>query len=219
MIWKACQNHLKALGYISGLSYTVLIFLLTLLTGCPQRSPGSGQGAVANPNGSPTAGVPAPSWTQTEYVFHNKTNNQITILADQGDGRGISKVVLNTGECAYIEYLTSGLAYAKLIKAGIKKPLCGNPCSDPYKECKEEYEKCSDKLDASQTAGGYQNFKRNPNSQVGYLEIYNIVDANHLFETVGTPVPADKSQKDHWKEKCQSSTRGKGNPPQQVTNS
>ena len=222
MIWQALQKQTRFLGYISGLSCVVLIFLLTL-SGCPQglfsTNRDNTKQETTNPNFQESpAGVPTPPSAQTEYVFHNKTNSQISILADQGDDRGVSKVVLNAGECVYIEYLPFSLAYAKFIKAGKTKPLCGNPCDDdPHKRC--EYEKCSDKLQASQRADSYNNFERDRESKVGYLEVYNMVDANHLFETVGLPVLADSSQKDHWKGQCQSSSKGQSNSPPKKTGS
>ena len=184
---------------------TSLCLLLTLfltLTACPvenrgqfpQKAPNNTPTDSNTANGSPM--VLPPPWTQTNYVFQNKTNSQISILADQGNGKGISKVILNVGECIYIDYLPFSLAYAKIYKAG-KGLICG-PC--PYnKNC--EKATCSDKLDPV-----YQSFTQNTNSPFSYLKVYNIIDTNQIFTAgIPQPLPADPAQKAHWKKKCQPS--------------
>ena len=178
------QKHYKKIfKHIPALSYLILIFFLAL-TGCPsgnKNNTSSGSGK----DGNEPAGVSAPAWTQTEYVFQNKTDGQISIRNHPW------KAILNTNECVYIEHLSTSLDSAKFTKAG-KGQLCGN-----------SYGNCSDKLKASQDAGNYKNFKRDTNSKQPYMEVYNIVDSDHLFETVGTPF-ADSSQKNPWLARCTS---------------
>ena len=50
----------------------------------------------------------------------------------------------------------------------------------------------------------YSDFERDRRSQISYLEFYNIVDANEVFEVVDSPVPADSSQKSYWMRQCKS---------------
>ena len=183
-------------------------FLLTalfILTACSAKDGDSlsKDSNIIQDNKKTSSLTPPPPWTQTEYVFQNKTDNQISILADQGRGKGVSKVILNSGKCIYIEYLPFSFVYAKLTKAG--KGLICNHC--PYdKSC--EYAQCSDKL-----APVYQNFERDPDSQLPYLEVYNIVDTDQIL-TAGSdePVQASEEQKNLWKEK------GPPSPPSSLPN-
>ncbi|MCZ0932506.1 MAG: hypothetical protein OXJ52_05070, partial [Oligoflexia bacterium] len=145
-------------------------------------------------SGSPMA-LP-PIWTQTNYVFQNKTDSQISILTALSGGKYAPKVVLNTGECIYINYLPFSLVYAKFIKAG-KGLICG-PCLY-NKDCEQAI--CSDKLNPI-----YQNFKRDTNSPFPYLEVYNITDSDQMLTAgIPLPLPADPALKAHWKKKCQPS--------------
>ena len=73
-------------------------------------------------------------------------------------------------ECVYIEHLSILLDSAQFVKSG-KGHLCG-----------KSYRDCSNKLKASQDAGDYKDFKRDTNSKQPYMEVYNIVDSDHLFE-------------------------------------
>ena len=201
MIPKNPQNYKTPIermpGFLSIL--WVFCFLLTaFLTGCPfQKSSTPNKDRTqqeenSNAEESP-AGMPAPVWTQTEYVFQNKTNGQISIIDP-----GKSKFVLNINECVYIEHLTFHLAYRQIAKAG-EELICGNPCSNPYERC--EYVNCSDKLKAAD----YGVSKRDKDSKVPYLEIYNIVDTDHIFKAeMDSPIPANSSQKTYWKERCKS---------------
>lgn len=180
------KNYKCFFGRISGFSYIIPIFFFAL-TACPSGPSGS------NTKEAPV-GMPAPLWTQTEYIFQNKTDGQITIK-DSG-----WKVVLNANECVYIEHLPTSLDLAEFIKAG-KGSLCGG-----------SYRHCSDKLNASRMAGGYSDFKRDTNSRESYMEIYNVVDSAHLFETVGSP-SADPSYKNPYLARCKSTSGGNNNPP------
>ena len=172
------QKHCKKISeHIPALSYLILIFFLTL-TGCPS----------GNKTTNTTPGVSAPAWTQTEYIFQNKTNGQISIINHP------RKVILNVNECVIFEHLSTSLDSAKFTKAG-KGQLCG-----------DSYGSCSDKLKTSQNAGNYKNFKRDTSSKQSYMEIYNIVDSDHLFETVGTPF-TDSSQKNPWFARCKSTSK------------
>lgn len=160
-----------------------------MLAGCPSKnnsndSPNTNGTSNANTGGTP-AGVPTPVWARTEYIFQNKTGAQITI---RGTGW---KVILNADECVYIGHLSTSLDLAKFIKAG-KGQLCG-----------DSYRDCSNKLEASRTVGGYSDFERDKESQESYMEIYNIVDSDNLFETVGSPF-SDPSQKSPWLTRCKS---------------
>ena len=201
MTQKNSQNHKWLFGHIpTAFSYFSFIFFL-VLTGCS-----SGNKATNTTSGGSPAGVPAPIWNQTEYVFQNKTNAQISIIEP-----GKSKIVLNINECVYMEQLTFYLAYRQIAKTGVGL-ICGNPCvDDPYKHCK--HVKCSDKLLVAHKAG-YKNFKRDEKSEAPYLEIYNIVNTDQIFEAaMASPIPADSSQKAHWKGRCTSSAKGTGNSP------
>ena len=173
--------------FINHISRDVCIaftFLL-LLTACSQKPSGSsGTTPTTNENtDKASTGVSAPAWTQTEYVFQNKTNGQISIK-DSG-----WKVILNINECVYITHLPTSLDTTEFIKAGT-----GQLCGGSYRECTE-------KLEAGWEAGGFSDFNRNKESREAYLEVYNIIDSNNLFETVGSP-STDSSQKNSWKERC-----------------
>ena len=69
--------------------------------------------------------------------------------------------------------------------------------------CGDSDRDCSNKLEASQTAGGHSDFERDKESQEAYMEVYNIVDSDNLFETVGSPF-VDPSQKNSWLTRCKS---------------
>ena len=202
MIPKNPQNYKTPIERILGFLSILWIFCFLLIaSGCPfqksstpnkDRIQQEGSSSHSSTKESPT-GMPAPTWTQTEYVFQNKTNGQISIIEP-----GKSKIVLNTNECVYIEHLTFHLANRQIAKAGAGL-ICGNPCSNPYERC--EYVNCSDKLKAA----GYGVSKSNKDSQMPYLEIYNIVDTDHIFKTgMDSPIPINSSQKTYWKDRCKS---------------
>lgn len=175
---------------VSGFPYIISIFFF-VLTACSSGLSASGGSDVTGVS----VGMPAPVWTQTEYIFQNRTDDQIII----SESALKWKVVLNVNECVYIKHLSTYLGFVKITKAG-RGELCGSGS-------------CSNKLKASREKGEYKNFKRSPDSKEPYMEIYDIVDSSHLFKTIGSPT-ADYYYKKPYLARCKSTTQGSNNPPQ-----
>ena len=63
------------------------------------------------------------AWQQTDYVFYNKTGNEIRIVDVFSTPENIQSILLQTGECAYIEN-------SVLFDENSGKLICGNALSD-----------------------------------------------------------------------------------------
>ena len=180
MLWKNYKNY-TGLKHTFILLPVVLIFTLAL-TACPSQVPHH-QNLNDRLRGP---GEPQPTWTITEYIFHNRTNSQISISGDSRFG----SVFLHINECVYIED-ANWLMFMRIsmVKAG-KRQLCeSSECADKRRKALQRYNSFGD-------------FKRDNRSTVPYLEFYDIVDTNEIFEIIRSPASATSAQKDHWMRQC-----------------
>lgn len=192
---------------------SLIILGLGVLLGCP-RSPD---------NGAHPQKVLAPVWQQTEYIFYNKTGNQVTvILVEEGklrtrDGRTVERpdgstrgedgivrdYILNkAGEQEYVtrEYketpvaLGAGKCVFTPSYYGLKFEIQGRIVCDTLRHGSPDPERhCGDAVNDIRNGKGWRNPESRSEGPFSYVEFYNIINESHLFEAADEPQQHDDS--------------------------
>ena len=148
------------------------------------------------PGSEASSDQPLQPWEQTEYVFYNKTGNEIRIVDVLSSPENILSILLQDNECAYTSHsvkLTSPIIFDE--NSG--RLICGNALSDANNQEGD----CKFKI-SEQTRK--DTFRRDPESPVHYLEFYNVIDTTAVFEKANSPVQATASEQTRYKNECKS---------------
>ena len=167
------------------------------------------------------AGVLAPIWQQTDRIFYNKTSQPMTVvLVEEGkirtkDGKTLERSDGGTlgQDGIFREYILKEDGSQEYVTREYKEtPLTLNPgdcvltsfaffwlkirgktVCDTLRHGEPEPKRvCFDELRKVRNQNGWHTNKRSQGS-FPYVEFYNIVNGEHLFEGAGEPRPFDNS--------------------------
>ena len=148
--------------------YFIAVFLI-LIVSCNPR-------VANNPDSNTEHETLAPIWNQEEYIFYNKTAQQITAIHRESE----REVSLNEGECVFIG------AYQSLAL----KTQDGFICDFFREDGQQQTSKlCSDQIVKILRS----NYSLPEKGEFSYIYFYNITSAKDIFEKASEPRQKDKS--------------------------
>ena len=136
-------------------------------------------------------------WQETEYIFYNKTGEDVRIVDAFSVPENIQSILLKENECAYIESTSRSakISSSLFFNENSGELICGNSSSDVNNSEGD----CAFKILEQREKEAFQ---RNQKSTVPYLEFYNVIDRESLFEKVALPVPSTTNEQKIYRERC-----------------